>query len=122
MAGANLEQVKFWFDVAQTLLIFAFWLHTWLNNRHAATSEAIVKLEKQIDLDIGNQALRISHLNEQIIRLEQDLKHVPGYDDFARVYERLETLSEKLNTLPGEFRGIRTGLENIHEALIKKGL
>lgn len=119
---ASLEQIKFWFDVVQTLMIFAFWLHTWLNNRHAVTNTAIAEIKRQIDLDLGNQQLKMSHLSEQIIRLEQDLKHAPSYEDFERVYERLEDLSQKLSTLTGEFKGINKTLGTIHDAMINKGI
>ncbi len=105
------EGVKFWFDAAQTIMIALIGIMNWLNNRQRITSATITKLENSIDDRLDGQL-------ERLARVEQDIKHSPGHDDFKRVHQRLDTVNGELKELTGEFHSMRHTLNMIHQHLM----
>jgi hypothetical protein len=104
---------KFWFDVVQTVLIAVIGLQNWFGKRHAATEADIKALKNDIDSKLNAQA-------ERLTRVEQDLEHVPGKEDFFRVHERLDKVAGDLAGLTGEFHACTKLLQTIHQYLMDK--
>jgi hypothetical protein len=102
---------KFWFDVVQTVLIAVIGLQNWFGKRHAATEADIKALKNDIDSKLNAQA-------ERLTRVEQDLEHVPGKEDFFRVHERLDRVCADLAELTGEFHAGNSLLKTIHQYLM----
>jgi hypothetical protein len=107
------ELAKLWFDILQTLLIAAIGVMNWLNNRHRITTATITKLEESLDGRLDSQTARL-------IRVEQDMKHAPGDDDFKRLYQRLDVLNGEFKELRGEFHSMRSTLALIHQYLMDR--
>ncbi len=109
----NYSEMKFWFDVAQTLLICVVGVMNWHMARQRATTETINHLEHQIDNKLDEHA-------ERLARVEQDVKHAPGHDDFKRVHQRLDNVNGELRELKGEVKAFRIALARVEQYLLEK--
>jgi archaellum component FlaC len=101
---------KFWFDVVQTVLIAVIGLQNWLGKRHAATEADIKKLKDDMDKELKAQA-------ERLTRVEQDLEHVPGKEDFIRLHERMDDVKDDIGDLNNEIGKIQGGFEQVSRQL-----
>lgn len=103
-----------WWPIARDLLIFALWLHTWLNSRQAVTEKSIQSMKDEFNKELSQHSDRLA-------RQERDLVHTPTHEDFKRVHERLDKVNNELSVLRGEFTEVKRTLTLIHEVMMDKG-
>lgn len=107
------EQFGSWWPIIRDLLIFALWLHTWLNSRQAVTEKSIQTMKDEINKELAKHSDRIT-------RQEQDMHHSLTKEDLVRVHERLDVFNMQLHQLSGEFSSHNKTLMLIHEVMISK--
>lgn len=85
---------------------------------NAAFSKASEEERRRVDL--LDQDMRRN--NERMARMEQDIERMPSHDDLARLYNKLNALSEGVSGLSGKIDGIEANLRHIVGRLIDKGM
>jgi archaellum component FlaC len=101
---------KFWFDVVQTVLIAVIGLQNWFGKRHAATEADIKALKSDIDSKLNAQA-------ERLTRVEQDLEHAPGKEDFIRLHERMDDVKDDIGDLNKVIGTLQGGFDQVSRQL-----
>jgi flagellar motility protein MotE (MotC chaperone) len=86
------EDMKWAFDVVQTLMIAVIGVMNWLNNRQRVTNETINRLETGIDERLDNHT-------ERLTRVEVDIKNAPNHADIAEIYREMRNMTTALSTL-----------------------
>ena len=100
------EAAKFWFDIAQTLVMAAITLWMWASNRRAARKSEVDE--------------RLSTIADRVTVAEQKIAHAPDDQDLERIYDRMERVSGELKVLVGEFQAVRRTLELMHEHMLRQ--
>jgi archaellum component FlaC len=101
---------KFWFDVVQTVLIAVIGLQNWFGKRHAATEADIKALKNDIDSKLNAQA-------ERLTRVEQDLEHAPGKEDFIRLHARMDDVKDDIGDLNKVIGTLQGGFDQVSRQL-----
>ena len=123
MQTIDYEFWKFWLTVANSLgtILLAVWL--FVTQRSRVNTARIEKLEVHTDSRIDKLE---NHLTDQIgdhdkrlERIEERSRHMPTHEDFSRVHKRLDSQSEKIESLSGEFKGATRTLNLIHQHLLE---
>lgn len=68
------------------------------------------------ELEVG-----IARSDSRLSKVEGALNDVPGHDDLAKIYERINRLAEQMNGLAGEFSEARHTLRLLHQFLLQGG-
>jgi hypothetical protein len=105
---------RFWWDFAQTLILAAIGIYTWLVNRTRVNSARIRELETDID---G----RLDKHDERLTRVEEMIKHGPTHTDLKRIHQRMDEAATAISSLAGEFKGVKGTLDLIHQYLLNEG-
>lgn len=123
------QQLKFWFDILQTLVIAAIGIQQWLYRRQSATISGINRIE-------ANSNEKINDLQTRVTRVEENVKHSPTHDDLGKIYEELKRTNNTFNKnlteilgsvkrLEGEFASFSKTASNqlsiLHQNELSKG-
>lgn len=106
--------VKFWFDIAQTLLIAAIGIQQFLYKRQAATISSINRIE-------DNANSNINGLDKRVTRLEEFTNHVPTHQDLGEIHEKINAMFGTLKELSGSVQHISKSLDRLYENELAKG-
>lgn len=82
--------------------------------REKAMDERFQRMEE----DLEGKA---PHYNERISHLEANAKKSPTHDDLADLHEKINTVSNNISELSGQFSGVRTLLQTLHQYLLDGG-
>lgn len=95
------------------LLTWGIGFYVHITSKNRATNDRLGKLEADFDT-------RMDGHGERIARLEEKIEGVPTHDDLAKIYERLNEATSKLNHLTGESSANTRILNLVYESLIDK--
>ena len=63
----------------------------------------------------------MEHVSKRLAAVEATLKDAPKHDDLAKIYERVNRLTEEVKGLAGEFAGAEHTLGLLHQFLLNGG-
>lgn len=63
----------------------------------------------------------MEHVSKRLAAVEATLKDAPKHDDLAKIYERVNRLTEEVKGLAGEFAGAKHTLGLLHQFLLNGG-
>lgn len=107
------EVLKYWPIYLFVLNGLSIWIG-WSVRKGVVTHD---DLKKHAD----ETASAIKTMSDRVTHLEARIEHGPSEADLVRLHERLDVVSGQLSTLVGEFSGVRSNLELLHEFLLKRG-
>lgn len=73
------------------------------------------------DKDIDELQKEHAALRERVTRVEAQTQKMPGHEDLAALYERVNEIAGTVNNLAGEFKGVQRGVEMLHQYLLTGG-
>ena len=100
------------------------------NQRITALNEIVERIDKEVvGLQSACQSCPIETLAERLGALEKDVsglqasaEQAPSHHDLDKVYEAVNDLSEKVDTLAGGFDAFSATLRQILNRIIEKGM
>ena len=63
----------------------------------------------------------LQRADHRLATVEVVLKDAPGHEDLAKIYERVNRLTEEVKSLAGEFAGAKHTLSLLHQFLLHGG-
>ena len=108
----DVEALKLGFQVLQFLITGGIGIYVYMSNKNKVTNDRIGKLEDDIDSKIDGHS-------ERIARIEARAEKAPTHDDLAKVYEKVNQVSDCVSRLEGEFSGVSRVVNLIHETLME---
>lgn len=116
--------LKYWPVLLFVLNFLGIWVG-WSVRKGVATQEDLKShaetTRKQLDDHSGETNRMISAVQQRLTHLEARIEHGPSEDDLRRLHARLDDLNGGLAKLTGEFSGVRSTLELLHEFLLEEG-
>lgn len=110
----DMEWLKFGFQVLQFIVTGALAVYVYMSNKDKVTNDRIGKLEDDIREDIGGHG-------ERIAKLEEVTRVAPTHGDLGDIHARINEVATGMNKLTGEFAGVKTVLNVIHQHLMNGG-
>lgn len=104
----DIETAKFAFQIAQFALTCGVGFYVYMSNKDKVTNDRIGSLQEDLDVKLDGHS-------ERIARLETG----PTHADLGDLHERINSVAKGVDTLTGEFHGVRTTLNLIHDYLLK---
>jgi Sec-independent protein translocase protein TatA len=105
---------EFWFEVGQFLFIGVVSLVVFAANKQKANSTSIVNLDKELKKEINE-------IDDQLIRVQTEVKHLPDHDDFGNVHRRIDELAQCVKKMEGQTGQINANVKLLTEHLLNKG-
>lgn len=106
------QAAAFWLGVTNFAVTTGLGLYLWVYNKDRVTNGRITALETDIDARLDDHTARL-------VRLEQEQRHSLGHGDLEPIYERVNTISEQMSALGGEFNAVKRLLETMHRHLLE---
>lgn len=123
--AVDYEFWKFWMMVANFGATLMLAIYLFLTNRSRVNTVRIDRFELSTNKRIENveATLRkdVDGHHNWLERMEERNKHTPTHEDFKRVYDKVNHLSDMLNSLSGESKAQNKTLDLIHEYLLNEG-
>jgi len=110
----DIETAKLGFQILQFIATGAVGVYVYLTNRDKVTNERITRLEDDLDGKLDTHG-------ERIATLEEAAKHSPSRNELALIHEKINRATESIGELSGEFKGVKTTLNLIHQYLLTGG-
>ena len=82
---------QFWFMVVSALINVVVWVGVWISNKGKAQGKDIAEVKEEIRA-----------VDTRVTRLEENQI---GQDDLAKVYERINRVSDQVSEMKGEVKG-----------------
>ncbi|MDT8428506.1 MAG: DUF2730 family protein [Pseudomonadales bacterium] len=101
---------RFAFDVLQVLFMAGVSVYVWWTGRTKATQAAI---------DAAHE--RMGTIDRRLDGIEGEIKHLPGHNDLAEIYRKVNDVDKTLSKLSGELTGINRTLNLINDYLLNQG-
>jgi hypothetical protein len=95
--------MRFWFDVIQTLVLFAVTVYVWLKSRSQVNTS------------------RIEYVEKTLVEHDKRLSKAVGDDDLVDIHKRLNGISRDLSAMQGEFKSNNRLLHSIDDFLRNQG-
>lgn len=105
------ELAKFIFQVATFLLTGGIGIYVYLSNKDKVTNDRIGKLEDDLDEKLDAHAERLAMLETGAIR----------HKDLSELHEKINSVSNNMSALTGEFTGVKNLLMMLNEYMVKGG-
>lgn len=108
------KALGFWLQfiqVAATVLVF---LYVWITNRQKVNSDAIEKMREQFSAEVNE-------IDDRLIRVEQDIKHLPTHEDVSDLRTSIGTTNQNLTELRGTINQINNTVSLMHSYLLNGG-
>lgn len=109
MADVDYTALRFWIDVLYLGGVIAVGIYAWVVNRSKANRSAIDELDG-----------RTQSVERRQDKLEERVANVPTHHDLARVYDRLNGVSEQVKEMNGNLTGISRQIGMISEYLLNR--
>ncbi len=119
MTEADLTAARFWFDVIQVVWAIAVSVYVWYSNRQRATKEAIDRVELKHDTDIKRMEARLQEYGDRMLKLEQQVAHLPNNDKIGQVHYRIDQLGQGVKGMEGQMVQMNHTLQLIQEFLLE---
>lgn len=109
----DVEALKLGFQVLQFLITGGIGFYVYMTNKNKVTNDRISQMEGDIDRKIDSHS-------ERIARIEALTEKAPTHDDLAKVYNKVNQVSDCVSRLEGEFAGVSRVVNLIHETLMEE--
>ena len=109
MDVTDYSEIEFWWNALQTVVLLFVAVYTWLVNRTKANRAAISATNDKMD-----------GLHSRVTVLENELGHVPGDEEVARIHSRIDQVAQGVQRLEGEMKHINQTLTMIQQYLLEK--
>jgi len=104
------DALRFWLEITVLISVVANTVYTFISNKQKANKTAINDMSK----DINTLVRRVDGQANQ-------LNNAPTHQDLSRMYERMNSVGNKLEKMSGVIEGMATQLSLINEHLINGG-
>lgn len=111
MDWVDYKALSFWFHVMEVICIAGLGIYSWFSNRHKANADAIDHVEQSVTAKLGS-------LNNRVLSVESELKHLPTHSDIGALYDRINRVGESMSTVEGKLQQINNSLNLIHDHLL----
>lgn len=105
----NYEAMKVWVDIGQFLWMIAATVWVFWGDKDRETSGRVKQAENKI----------ISH-NGKLIRLEEQVKHIPSHDQIAEMRGDVQALKAQMESVDAHVKGVHRQLELINQYLLER--
>lgn len=113
----NYEIAAFWLGCIEFVMISVISILLFYFKREAATTDRLNELETKVDRRADNHA-------ERITAVETSLKHALTAKDLDasldKLYLKINSVSESLSSLTGEFKHVSNSLDRLYDERSKK--
>ena len=110
MTDMDYGAMRFWWDVAITLIVLGNFIYTWVANRSDRNTAAI-----------AHANVRIDTIDHAVKHIQADVEHLPNYHEIGTVHEKINDVAGQVKAIDGQLTGINHTLQLINEYLIKEG-
>lgn len=109
MEAVDINGARFFWDVAQTVIMAVIGIYVWWTGRTRATTQAI----KQVDD-------RVTDVDQHVKRLEQTLDNRPGYGDLDNLRAEMAQTNRTLEGVTAQLQGTTALLHRLHDYLLQE--
>lgn len=109
MEAVDFNGARFFWDVAQTVIMAVIGIYVWWTGRTRATTQAI----KQVDD-------RVTDVDQHVKRLEQTLDNRPGYGDLDNLRAEMAQTNRTLEGVTAQLQGTTALLHRLHDYLLQE--
>ena len=110
MSWLTNENIRMWWDVAQSIVIGLFVVYGWMLTRTKANQDAINDLSRRVD-----------RLDKQIQAIKTVLDHQPNKEDITRLHGRIDHVAEAAKHMEGQMKQLNQTLVIIQQHLVHSG-
>lgn len=110
MSWLTNDNIRVWWDVAQSIVIGLFVVYGWMLTRTKANQDAINDL-----------SLRVDRLDKQIQTIKTVLDHQPNKEDVTRLHVRIDHVVETVKHMEGQMKQLNQTLLIIQQHLVQSG-
>jgi len=107
------DAARFWFDILQSVFMFAVAIYVWWGNRRRVTRQAI---------DAVNE--RIREVETRALILEKYIETLPTNkernNELGEIHHRVDEVGQGLTRLEGQMGQLNSQLSLIHSYLLKE--
>lgn len=107
------DEARFYLELGNIGLTGVVGLYVWITSKNRVTHARITQLENDVDT-------RLDNLSTRMTAQEERAKHAPTHNDFIRVHERLDKLSEEISELCGASKAMNRQLDMINQYLLQE--
>ena len=105
------QDIALAFSGANFILTWGVALYMYMANKNKVTNERITRLEDDFDGKLDTHADRLA-------RLEARAEQAPTHEDLAGLHEKINSVASGVNSLGGQFEGVKNLLNTIHQHLL----
>jgi len=109
MEAVDIDGARFFWDVAQTVIMAVIGIYVWWTGRTRATTKAI----QQVDY-------RVTDVDQHMKRLEQTLDNRPGYGDLDNLRAEMAQTNRTLEGVTAQLQGTTALLHRLHDYLLQE--
>ncbi len=109
MEAVNIDGARFFWDVAQTLIMAVIGIYVWWTGRTRATTKAIQQVDD-----------RVTDMDQHVKRLEQTLENRPGYGDLDNLRAEMAQTNRTLEGVTAQLQGTTALLHRLHDYLLQE--
>jgi hypothetical protein len=106
----DLEVIKTWLTVINMIGTFGIGVWLYMEKRSDKTNARI----DQVETTLGTQGKQLAHL-------EAKADGAPTHNDLGDLHDRVTAVANAMNSLAGEFAGVKNVLNLIHQHLLNGG-
>jgi len=103
----DVESIKIALQATNMMGTFALGVWLYIERRGDKTNERVDELSGKVD-----------DIDKDLTDIKAVMRMSPTHTDLSKLYEKINTVSTAINTLSGEFTGLKNVLNLIHEHLL----
>jgi len=101
------ESIKIALQATNMMGTFALGVWLYIERRGDKTNERVDELGKKVVV-----------IDKDLTDIKAALRNSPTHADLSKIYEKINSVNTAVNTLSGEFSGLKSLLNLIHEHLL----
>ena len=109
MEAVDIDGARFFWDVAQTVIMAVIGIYVWWTGRTRATTKAIQQVDD-----------RVTDVDQHMKRLEQTLDNRPGYGDLDNLRAEMAQTNQTLEGVTAQLQGTTALLHRLHDYLLQE--
>lgn len=122
MPDWDYRALSFFLIAFNTVGMVLNFIHAKVTIRQKANAKSIEKLADTFSQDLKESVRGLSHadheMDDRLIRVEENLKHLPSNEDLAMLTQRIEGVAKEVGKLEGTLDQVNNGVSLIHQHLL----